>query len=253
MFDLSIFSSSHPGGSELITDHAGNDVTKEFKEVHEVDVIKHTLTKDQYSKAFKGKVDRQTIPQRKAAAPKPKPKQKAAGASFSSVFDEELLVRLSGFVLVGGVACLIPLDNPSPQNGIDNASATGMSAEEHTTQIFHGYCLVGLAIVLYCLRTAFSGWSKTAMAASAGRSAPPKRAAAASQNAEVNTSYGSVDDAFVAAMRKILGEDNVHFDADSPEISKRGKVGDIAASNTKIIIDNILCCMTLGHELPHCL
>ena len=79
VFDLTSFASSHPGGSELITDHAGSDVTSDFKDVHEMAVIKQTLTEEQYAKAYKGQINRQTLPENGTVA-----KKRSGGTSSSS-------------------------------------------------------------------------------------------------------------------------------------------------------------------------
>ncbi|MBT8345035.1 MAG: alpha-hydroxy-acid oxidizing protein [Desulfofustis sp.] len=57
VYDLSTFQSTHPGGSEIITDNAGKDVSNLFNEVHPKDIVERLLSPD----ACLGFVDEETV------------------------------------------------------------------------------------------------------------------------------------------------------------------------------------------------
>ena len=57
VYDLSTFQTTHPGGSQIITDHAGKDVSNLFNEVHPKDIVERLLSPD----ACLGYVDEDTV------------------------------------------------------------------------------------------------------------------------------------------------------------------------------------------------
>jgi len=87
VYDLSDFvkSGSHPGGSAVITELAGNDATSEFQEAHPEDIIVMTMGKDGVTSAFKGHVDRASIPKRKV---KPKSSSTTGAGAINSRLDD---------------------------------------------------------------------------------------------------------------------------------------------------------------------
>lgn len=84
VFDLTRFAAEHPGGSELVTDLAGTDGTAAFLDAHNEDIIKKTLSADEYSKALLGKFDHTTLPA-KGPAKGPAPSRAEAPSTVASV------------------------------------------------------------------------------------------------------------------------------------------------------------------------
>jgi L-lactate dehydrogenase (cytochrome) len=57
VYDLSTFQTTHPGGSEIITDNAGKDLSNLFNEVHPKDIVERLLSPE----ACLGLVDEETV------------------------------------------------------------------------------------------------------------------------------------------------------------------------------------------------
>ena len=57
VYDLSIFQKGHPGGSKIITDHAGKDVSNLFNAVHPKDIVQKLLSPE----ACIGVLDESTV------------------------------------------------------------------------------------------------------------------------------------------------------------------------------------------------
>ena len=57
VYDLSTFQKGHPGGSKIITDNAGKDVSNLFNEVHPKDIVQRLLSPE----AFVGVLDETTL------------------------------------------------------------------------------------------------------------------------------------------------------------------------------------------------
>lgn len=72
VYDLSGFKHEHPGGAGYLEGVAGTDATEAFLESHPLDIIPRTITGKKFEAAFKGKVNKATVP---AAAPQKKVKK----------------------------------------------------------------------------------------------------------------------------------------------------------------------------------
>ena len=57
VYDLSVFQKEHPGGSPIITNNAGKDVSNLFNDVHPEDIVERLLTPE----ACVGVVDMDTV------------------------------------------------------------------------------------------------------------------------------------------------------------------------------------------------